>query len=289
MAEVTVGGFRARIATAVAATGPLCAGIDPSSALLGQWGLPDSADGLRTFGLRCVEAFAGTVPVVKPQVAFFERHGSAGMAALESVLEEARHRGLLVIADAKRGDIGTTMEAYASAWLDPDSPLCADAVTVHAYLGIGALQPAFALAAQSGRGVLVVVRSSNPEGRTLQEAVVGPPDGSQDRPSVEDDLLASIADLNDGGAGLTGTVGAVIGATLAPSRFDLAGLGGVILAPGFGAQGGTTDTVAALFAGCPPGTVVPSSSRSLLDAGPDRQSLQKAARSARDELKLVFP
>jgi orotidine-5'-phosphate decarboxylase len=263
MAEVTVGGFRARIATAVAATGPLCAGIDPSSALLGQWGLPDSADGLRTFGLRCVEAFAGTVPVVKPQVAFFERHGSAGMAALESVLEEARHRGLLVIADAKRGDIGTTMEAYASAWLDPDSPLCADAVTVHAYLGIGALQPAFALAAQSGRGVLVVVRSSNPEGRTLQEAVVGPPDGSQDRPSVEDDLLASIV--------------------------DLAGLGGVILAPGFGAQGGTTDTVAALFAGCPPGTVVPSSSRSLLDAGPDRQSLQKAARSARDELKLVFP
>ena len=137
----------------MAATGPLCAGIDPSPALLEQWGLPDSADGLRTFGLRCVEAFAGAVPVVKPQVAFFERHGSAGLAALESVLAAARQAGLLVIADAKRGDIGTTMDAYASAWLDPDSPLCADAVTVHPYLGIGALRPAFDLAAAAGRGV----------------------------------------------------------------------------------------------------------------------------------------
>ena len=106
---------------------------------------------------------------------------------------------------------------------------------------------------------------------------------------MEDDLLASIAALNHGPAGLTGTVGAVIGATLAPSRFDLATLGGVILAPGFGAQGGTTETVSALFAGCPPGTVLPSSSRSLLDVGPDRQSLRKAALSARDEVSRAFP
>jgi orotidine-5'-phosphate decarboxylase len=289
MAEVADGGFRARVAAAVAATGPLCAGIDPSSALLEQWGLPDSADGLRTFGLRCVEAFAGAVPVIKPQVAFFERHGSAGVAALETVLDAARQRGLLVIADAKRGDIGTTMDAYASAWLDPDSPLCADAVTVHPYLGIGALRPAFELAAATGRGVLVVVRSSNPEGRSLQEAVIDPRPDDGDRTSVEDDLLTSIAALNDGPAGLTGTVGAVVGATLAPSRFELGTLGGVILAPGFGAQGGTTETVSALFAGCPPGTVLPSSSRSLLDGGPDQQSLRKAALSARDEVSRAFP
>ncbi len=289
MTEVPDGGFRARVAAAVAATGPLCTGIDPSAALLDRWGLPDSADGLRTFGLRCVEAFAGTVPVVKPQVAFFERHGSAGMAALESVLEAARQRGLLVIADAKRGDIGTTMDAYASAWLDPNSPLCADAVTVHAYLGIAALRPAFELAAATGRGVLVVARSSNPEGRSLQEAVVGPRGGSEERPSVEDDLLASIAELNGGPPGLTGTVGAVIGATLAPSRFDLASLGGMILAPGLGAQGGTTETVSALFAGCPPGTVLPSTSRSVLDAGPDQHSLRAAAQSTRDEVRRAFP
>jgi orotidine-5'-phosphate decarboxylase len=286
---VAAGGFRARVAAAVAATGPLCAGIDPSPALLDQWGLPDSGDGLRTFGLRCVEALAGTVPVIKPQVAFFERHGSAGLAALEAVLGAARQAGLLVIADAKRGDIGTTMDAYASAWLDPGSPLCADAVTVHPYLGIGALQPAFELAAATGRGVVVVVRSSNPEGRSLQEAVIRPPRDDGEPTSVEDDLLASIAALNHGRAGLTGTVGAVIGATLAPSRFGLASLGGVILAPGFGAQGGTTETVAALFAGCPPGTVLPSSSRSLLDGGPDQQSLRKAALSARDEVSRAFP
>jgi orotidine-5'-phosphate decarboxylase len=289
MVEVADGGFRARVAAAVAATGPLCAGIDPSAALLEQWGLPDSADSLRTFGLRCVEAFAGAVPVIKPQVAFFERHGSAGLAALESVLGAARQGGLLVIADAKRGDIGTTMDAYASAWLDPGSPLCADAVTVHPYLGIGALQPAFELAAATARGVVVVVRSSNPEGRSLQQAVIGPRPDDGDRTSVEDALLASIAALNHGPAGLTGTVGAVIGSTLAPSRFALGTLGGVILAPGFGAQGGTSETVAALFAGCPPGTVLPSSSRSLLDSGPDQQSLRKAALTARDELSRAFP
>ena len=137
MADPAAAGFAGTVASAVARTGPLCAGIDPSPALLARWGLPDSADGLRSFGLRCVEAFAGVVPVVKPQVAFFERWGSAGMGALESVMAAARDAGLLVIADAKRGDIGSTMEAYATAWLDPDSPLAADAVTVIPYLGIG--------------------------------------------------------------------------------------------------------------------------------------------------------
>src|ERR1700729_1933459 len=93
-------GFGGRVAAAVARTGPLCAGIDPSSELLEAWGLTDDGPGLLQFGLRCVEAFAGVVPVVKPQVAFFERCGSAGLAALESVLVEARAAGLGGIADA---------------------------------------------------------------------------------------------------------------------------------------------------------------------------------------------
>ena len=165
------GGFATRVATEVAATGPMCAGIDPSSDLLGAWGLPDTPDGLRSFGLACVEAFTGVVPVVKPQVAFFERFGSAGIAALEEVLAAARDAGLVTIADAKRGDIGSTMAAYATAWLDPASPLVADAVTAMPYMGIGALRPALDLAAAGGRGVIVVTRSSNPEGRDLQQAV----------------------------------------------------------------------------------------------------------------------
>jgi orotidine-5'-phosphate decarboxylase len=277
-------GFGAAVATAVARTGPLCAGIDPSSELLAAWGLTDDGPGLRQFGLRCVEAFAGVVPVVKPQVAFFERCGSAGMAALEAVLEEARGAGLLVIADAKRGDIGTTMEAYARAWLDPDSPLRADAVTAAPYLGLGALQPMVDLAGSTGRGVLVVARSSNPEGRSLQEARTGEGRG----PAVEDMLLAGIAELNGSGRIPTGTVGAVVGATLGPSGFRLAELGGVILAPGVGAQGGTAAGVGALFGECPAGTVLASSSRSLLTRGPDVVALAEAARKARDEMAGVL-
>ena len=273
-------GFASKVAGAVSATGPLCAGIDPSEDLLRAWGMSDDGRGLLQFGLRCVEAFAGLVPVVKPQVAFFERCGAAGMAALESVIGEARASGLLVIADAKRADIGSTMEAYASAWLEPDSPLGADAVTAVPYLGLGALQPLVDLAGAHGRGVIVVTRSSNPEGRAVQQALTDSGRG----PSVEDMLLSQIAAFNRGDQVPSGTVGAVIGATLRPSAFPLPELGGVILAPGVGAQGAGAAEVADLFGGCPPGSVLASASRSLLAAGPDVAALAAAARKALEEM-----
>jgi orotidine-5'-phosphate decarboxylase len=273
-------GFSARLARAVAKTGPLCAGIDPSAELLAQWDLSDDAEGLHTFGMRCIEAFSGVVPIVKPQVAFFERFGSRGIAALESILAAARAADLMVIGDAKRGDIGTTSAAYASAWLDPASTLRVDAVTVAPYMGLGALRPIYELAAQHGLGVIVVVRSSNPEGRGLQLALTEKGRG----PAVEDMLLGQIAGLNHGGELVPGTVGAVIGATLAPSSFDLSTLGGTILAPGVGAQGGTAKEVAALFAGCPAGSVVASASRSLLSCGPGVAALAAAARSELAEM-----
>jgi orotidine-5'-phosphate decarboxylase len=278
------GSFAARVAEAVARTGPLCAGVDPSGELLLAWGLSDDGAGLCEFGLRCVEAFAGVVPVIKPQVAFFERHGSAGLAALERVLESARSAGLLVIADAKRGDIGSTMEAYAETWLGSGSPLRADAVTAAPYLGLGALQSMVDLAGSTGRGVIVVARSSNPEGRPLQEART---DGGRG-PAVEDMVLAGIADLNRDGRVPSGTVGAVVGATLGPSQFRLADLGGVILAPGVGAQGGTAAGVGALLGECPPGSVLASSSRSLLAAGPEPAALAETAAKARDEMAAVL-
>lgn len=281
-------GFAGTVAAAVARSGPLSAGIDPSPALLARWGLPDSAEGLRSFGLRCIEAFAGVAPVVKPQVAFFERQGSAGIGALEAVMTAARQAGLLVIADAKRGDIGSTMEAYASAWLDPASPLVADAVTLTPYLGIGALRPALDMAAATGRGAIVVVRGSNPEGRSIQEATTSPVLGTPGVLSVEDAILGAIGDLNRGGLAVPGTVGAVVGATLQPSQFDLAGLGGVILAPGLGAQGGTVEDAARLFAGCPAHTVLANVSRSLLAAGPDVGPLREAARTTSEELSRSF-
>lgn len=275
-------GFAKRVADAVASTGPLCAGIDPSSDLVAAWGLPDTPAGLRTFGLACVEAFAGVVPVVKPQVAFFERLGSGGLAALEDVLAAARGSGLIAIADAKRGDIGSTMEAYATAWLDPASPLVADAMTVMPYMGLGALRPALDLAAAGGKGVIVVTRSSNPEGRALQTATTA------SGLSVEDQLLADIGALNHGGLAPAGTVGVVIGATLEPSAFDLGGLGGVVLAPGLGAQGGTADDAGRLFGACTTGTVLPSTSRALLATGPDIGALRAAAQRECEALRRVL-
>ncbi len=274
--------FGDRVAAAVRATGPLCAGIDPSPELLKDWGLTDDAHGLRTFGATCVEAFAGEVGVVKPQVAFFERHGAAGIAELERLVAHARAAGLVVIIDAKRGDIDTTAQAYADAWLGDASPLAADAVTAHPYLGLGALQPLIRLAADSGRGVIVVVRSSNPEGRALQQAITA--EGA----SVEDALLGEIAALNESAAVPAGTVGAVIGATLQRSDFPLAQLRGVILAPGLGAQGAGPADVAARFAGCAPGSVLPSSSRSLLRHGPAPDTLRSHARSLVRELSVAM-
>jgi orotidine-5'-phosphate decarboxylase len=274
--------FGERVAAAVRATGPLCAGIDPSAALLSAWGLSDDANGLRAFGAASVEAFAGTVGVIKPQVAFFERHGAAGMAELERLVATAREAGLVVINDAKRGDIDTTARAYADAWVGDASPLAADALTVHAYLGLGALEPLIRLAAANGRGVIVVARSSNPEGRSLQQAITAA--GA----SVEDMLLGEIAALNGSPEIPAGTVGAVIGATLPPSAFPLPQLRGVILAPGLGAQGAGPVDVAKRFAGCAPGTVLPSSSRGLLQHGPQPDELRRHAQSLVRELKAAM-
>jgi orotidine-5'-phosphate decarboxylase len=275
--------FGDRVAAAVQATGPFCAGIDPSGALLTAWGLPDDASGLRSFCDICIDAFAGTVGVVKPQSAFFERHGSAGLAELEGLIARASAAGLIVIVDAKRGDIDSTAEAYADAWLGEDSPLAADAVTVHAYLGLGALAPMVRLAAKNGRGVLVVARSSNPEGRALQRALTA------NGMAVEDMLLSEIAALNASGDVPAGTVGAVIGATLGPSTFPLSQLRGVILAPGLGAQGAGVADVAERFRGCDARTVLPSSSRALLATGPKPENVRRAAQSLVRDLSALMP
>jgi orotidine-5'-phosphate decarboxylase len=274
--------FGLRVAEAVRTYGPLCAGIDPSGDLLRAWGLSDDADGLRTFCALSVEALSGVVAILKPQVAFFERHGSAGVAELERLLALAKQSDLLVLNDAKRGDIDSTAAAYADAWLGPRSQLAADAVTAHPYLGLAALAPMLELAGQHGRGVVVVVRSSNPQGRPLQQAV------TSHGLSVEDMLLTEIAAWNTSDQVPVGTVGAVIGATLAPSAFPLAQLGGVILAPGLGAQGAQPEDVAARFSGLALGGVLVSTSRSLLATGPDPKHLRQAALELNEKLSSLM-
>lgn len=272
--------FGERVVEAVERTGPLCVGVDPSAALLGAWGLSDDPAGLGEFSRRCVEALAGVVPVIKPQVAFFERHGAAGMAVLEQLLSDAAAAGLLVIADAKRGDIGSTTAAYADAWFR--GPFAADAVTATPYVGLDALEPMAAAARETARGLLVLVATSNPEGRDVQGAARA--DGS----TVETALLAAIAARNADERAETratsGTLGAVIGVTR--RGLAVADVGGIILAPGLGAQGGSVDDVADGFRSCPYGTVLPTTSRGVLQLGPGRMAA--AAARLRDELAAAL-
>lgn len=257
--------FGERVRAAVSAHGPLCVGIDPHASLLQSWGLTDDARGVRDFGLRTVEAAAGRIGVVKPQVSFFERFGSAGIAALEDVLSAARAAGLIVIADAKRGDIGSTMDAYAEAWLTPGSPLEADALTVNPFLGVGALDGAFALAQQHDKGLFVLAATSNPEAEGLQRAV------SETGRAVSADIIAVVSSRNaeQSNTGEWGSFGFVIGATVDWADAGIAAFAPTapILAPGFGTQGATPADLHRRF-GAMSGAVIASESRSILSAGP---------------------
>ncbi|MGX0629728.1 orotidine-5'-phosphate decarboxylase [Corynebacterium afermentans] len=264
---MTAQGFGERLVEAGREYVRLCVGIDPHAALLAQWGLEDTVEGLRAFSETCVEAFAGHAAVVKPQVAFFERFGSAGYAVLEDTLAQLRESGTLVIADAKRGDIGSTMAGYAAAWLAPGSPLEADAMTLTPYLGVGSLDPAIELAAQHGKGVFVMAANSNPEAVALQT-------GTIDGKMLAQRMVDECAEYNRGDdAEYIGHVGVVVGATVQnPPVLDQ--LNAPVLMPGVGAQGATMDDAQAI-AGEVGHLVFPSVSRSVLAAGPEVAELRK--------------
>jgi orotidine-5'-phosphate decarboxylase len=263
--------FGTRLRQAMEGRGRLCAGIDPHPALLDAWGLTDSAFGLEKFAMTAVEALAGTVAVVKPQSAFFERHGAKGVAVLEHVLEGCRELGALVVLDVKRGDIGTTAQAYADAYLDPTSPLAADAITASPYLGFGSLDPMIDTALAHDAGVFVLALTSNPEGPQVQHATTA--DGRTVAGTVLDAVATRNAGLDD-----LGSVGAVVGATIGETREHL-DVNGPLLVPGIGAQGGTLVDVRRIF-GAATANVLPASSRQLLEAGPDLVSLREAAERA---------
>ena len=273
--------FGSRVTTAVSVRGPLCVGIDPHPGLLADWGLPVNADGLERFAMTCVEAFAGEVAVVKPQSAFFEAHGSAGVAVLERLIAACKAAGALVLLDVKRGDIGSTMAAYAQAYLGEGSPLAADAVTLSPFLGFGSLDPALELAAKNGRGVFVLALTSNPEGASVQRA------DAQDGRSVAQTIVDEAAARNAGASPL-GPVGLVIGATVGRTDLDLSALNGTILAPGFGAQGAGVAELTSVF-GASVRHVLPTSSRDILRHGPDVATLRAAALRVRDSIAVTHP
>ena len=277
-------GFGARLAAAQARFGPACVGIDPHRSLVESWGLDYSYSGVERFALTCVEAFGGRVASVKPQSAFFEVFGAQGVALLERVTAELRAAGTLVILDVKRGDIGTTMTAYGEAFLGKDAPEPADAITVSPYLGYESLRPALDLARDTGRGVFVLALTSNPEGAGVQHAVT--PGGT-----VAGDIVAAATRDNADAAarGEWGHVGFVMGATIGSALDDL-GLRGAlaasnapILAPGFGAQGGTVESMRSVF-GESISRVIPTTSRDVLKAGPSVDGLVAAVERTRESV-----
>jgi orotidine-5'-phosphate decarboxylase len=266
-------------------------GIDPHPPLLERWGLPDSPDGLARFTDTVVDALAGSVAVLKPQMAFYERQGSRGVAVLEDAVARARAAGALVLLDAKRGDIGSTMDAYAD-YLRPEHPLAVDAMTVSPYLGPGSLQPAVDTARLYGGGLFVLARTSNPDAGTLQHARVDHRAGERSVAQVVVDTvrgwntlgwvvgdplpdIAAVRDLAGRFGPTTGSFGVVVGATLRELDVDLDGLGGPVLAPGLGAQGGSVADLRRLFGRNR--AVVPTVSRDVLAAGPDPVALRAAA------------
>lgn len=274
--------FGTRLHAAVAERGPFCVGIDPHAALLASWGLSDDVAGLERFALGVVDAVAAHASVVKPQSAFYERFGSRGIAVLERVVEQSRAAGALVLLDVKRGDIGSTSQAYADAYLDPASPLAVDAITASPFLGFGSLDPMIRTAQRHGAGVFVLALTSNPEGPQVQHAI-----GADGR-TVAGTVLDSLRELNAAeiaaGAPL-GSFGAVVGATIGESGEDL-DIAGPLLAPGYGAQGGTREDVRRIF-GAAARHVLPSSSRDVLRHGPDPAAMRDAVLRANDELAAL--
>lgn len=275
--------FAIRLAERIARFGPLCVGIDPHAPLLQSCGLPDSADGALAFGQRVLRAIDFELAIVKPQSAFFERYGSAGIRALEQLMAEARERGVLVLLDGKRGDIDSTGEAYAEAYFRPGTPVRADALTWHVYLGFAALRRALELSAQHGGGAFIVVRSSNPEGAGLQSAML---EGKTVAQRVCEEITAFNARVHSRAA--IGSIGAVVGATCDDADALAQALPrSYLLAPGVGAQGATFADVARRMPSAR-GRVLPSISRAVFANGAGHDELRQTLRALRDDARRVL-
>jgi orotidine-5'-phosphate decarboxylase len=281
--EHLISSYGERLGTLTSERGPLCVGIDPHPTLLASWGLAADVQGLERCARGVIEALGGIVPVFKPQSAFFEAYGAAGIAVLERTLGDIKAAGAISLLDVKRGDIGSTMDAYAAAYLSDGSPLAADAVTLSPYLGFGSLDGAIELADRSGRGVYVLALTSNPEGGQIQRARTA--DGRAVGQIVIDEAASRNATRCKSAS--LGPVGVVVGATIGPTATDFTALRGSILAPGIGAQGGIAADLPAVF-GDAIQFVLPSTSREVISAGPTPAGLQAAATRMLGEMKAVI-
>jgi orotidine-5'-phosphate decarboxylase len=247
-------------------TAGICVGIDPHGGVLDTWSMSHDVHGVERIAMGVIEALGDQVAAFKPQSAFFEMWGSPGIAVLERCISAIRETGALVILDVKRGDIGSTMQAYAQAYLG-DGPLGVDAITVSPYLGFGALQPAFEMALNHGRGVYVLARTSNPEGADIQ---LGSTHGGAQ-------VAQGIVDQGQAWNDMAGAnvVSLVVGGTHADLGIDLTEFTSSLLIPGIGTQGGTISGLESSMGGTQ-AVLLPSVSREVLMAGPDPQGLRDA-------------
>jgi len=291
--------FADRLSQRIRETGnPTVLGLDPlldyvpdsiRSHFKKQCDDPELAVGLALyeFNKRLIDSVAGTIPAVKPQIAYYEKYGPHGLAALRQTISYARKAGMLVIADGKRNDIGNTAEAYASAWLGetqlPDGTAAAmndaDALTVNGYLGFDGIKPFVEVCAARGKGIFILVRTSNPSAGDLQDLVL------HDGRKVYEAMAEKVAEWGTGLVGASGysSVGAVVGATwpLQASRLRKLMPHALILVPGYGAQGATAEDAANNF-GSDGGGAIVNSSRSLMLAWKkhklDHEAFDQAAR-----------
>lgn len=274
--------FASRLQQRLAAHGPLCVGIDPSSSLLKSCGLPDTAEGALAFGQRVLEAADFRLSIVKPQSAFFERFGSAGFKAMEELTALARRHDVLVLLDGKRGDIDSTALAYAESYFGSATSLQVDAITTHAYLGIGALDPMIDFTVARGGGIFIVVRSSNPEGKELQTA------RTASGATVAQALCREITERN---RKLTreaiGPLGAVVGATCEDAAETVEALpASFILAPGVGAQGATMEDIRTRMPNAR-GRILASVSRAILANGATASEIRTTIRELQRQAAAI--
>jgi len=215
---------------------PLCVGLDPHPGRIPpSFGPVGTAEAAERFCIAVVDRLVGRVPIIKPQIAFFEQLGWPGLRALTAVVERARAAGMLVLLDAKRGDIGSTAAGYAAAYLAPGAPLAVDAITLNPYLGLDTLEPFAVMAEEEGRGVIVLVKTSNPGSGDLQDLVVGEASVYETLAGALEPLSARLRGAETGWSSL----GVVVGATW-PKQHDSVRErlpNALFLVPGYGAQG----------------------------------------------------
>jgi orotidine-5'-phosphate decarboxylase len=283
--------FGDRLTAAIAHKGtPLVVGIDPRVGQLPSAILegvnpadPESvANAFAEFGIAIIDVIKELVPAVKPQAAFFEQLGPLGMAALAEVVDYATAAGLVVVMDAKRGDIGSTADAYAKAYLGHKSRTAwgCDCLTVNPYMGFDTLEPFFNAAKSNGAGLFVLCKTSNPGSDALQEQVT---DGGKKIHQRVAEEIQRLCGATEGDRGY-GIVGAVVGATypeqLAELRQQMPN--SILLVPGFGAQGGTASDVAGAFDENGLGAII-NSSRGIIFA----YEQEKYSAQAKEDWKLA--